>query len=255
MDYDEIGRRLFRFIVAVLMGVGLTLAWQSYGNDGLEMARSYAPSLAWLLPVPKTNLPRDNQMSAAEIAIEVKQQLKPLALEFGVVQRRMEQLAAKIDDVAANQKQVAQHIATLQAVDHDISQRPAGASTSIDVGQQGSNQETSSAPTSASTPADAGQQVSEKCDIEACKQAYFTFNPADCTYQPGNGPRRLCTKGTPPSARPAQTPAQEIRADTAAAPQVSNKCDIDACKQAYFTFNPADCTYQPSNGPRRLCRK
>lgn len=154
----------------------------------------------------------------------------------------------------------------------------------------------STPPAAAAAPA-----VSDKCDVEACKQAYFTFNPADCTYQPSGGPRRLCTKGTPPKseakAEPAppsppvppvppaatlpvapvappavaatpngeqgkqQTPAAVPAPATitppaaAAAPAVSDKCDVEACKQAYFTFNPADCTYQPSNGPRRLCTK
>jgi hypothetical protein len=163
-----------------------------------------------------------------------------------------------------------------------------------------SKQETpgvATAPALKTPPAAAAPVVSDKCDVEACKQAYFTFNPEDCTYQPSGGPRRLCTKGTPPkseakaepaapsppllpvppaAARPLapaaaatpngeqgeqQMPAPE-RAPAAitppaadAAPAVSDKCDVDACKQAYFTFNPSDCTYQPSNGPRRLCTK
>jgi hypothetical protein len=36
---------------------------------------------------------------------------------------------------------------------------------------------------------------------------------------------------------------------------VQQSCHVDACREAYFTFNPADCTYQPSDGPRRLCEK
>jgi hypothetical protein len=36
-------------------------------------------------------------------------------------------------------------------------------------------------------------------------------------------------------------------------PQVS--CKVDACTAAYRSFREADCTYQPSNGPRRLCTK
>jgi cytoskeletal protein RodZ len=104
-------------------------------------------------------------------------------------------------------------------------------------------------------PSAAPTAAAPQCDLQACSAAYFTFNPADCTYQPSDGPRRLCTKGTPPVASTVQAPGQETGADTAAAPPVSNKCDIDACKKAYFTFDPADCTYQPSNGPRRLCTK
>lgn len=106
-------------------------------------------------------------------------------------------------------------------------------------------------------------QVSNKCDIVACRQAYFTFNPADCTYQPADGPRRLCTKGTPPRPDNAQAPEQgtdqtAAAASTTAEPDSAAKaplCDVQACAAAYFTFNPADCTYQPVDGPRRLCTK
>jgi hypothetical protein len=123
------------------------------------------------------------------------------------------------------------------------------------------------APASAETAA-ADRQVSNKCDIEACRQAYFTFNPADCTYQPSDGPRRLCTKGTPPRPGSAQAPAQDAETDKPAATAGTSTstesepaarptplCDLQACTAAYFTFNPADCTYQPSDGPRRLCTK
>jgi hypothetical protein len=112
--------------------------------------------------------------------------------------------------------------------------------------------------------ADADQQASDKCDIAACKAAYFTFTPSDCTYQPSNGPRRLCTKGTPPKPTqaaidPAVAAANAANAsnktDAAKTDQAQPRCDIEACKRAYFTFTPSDCTYQPSDGPRRLCTK
>ncbi|HWK97887.1 MAG TPA: BA14K family protein [Pseudolabrys sp.] len=28
-----------------------------------------------------------------------------------------------------------------------------------------------------------------------------------------------------------------------------------ACSNAYISFNAADCTYQPSEGPRRYCER
>lgn len=85
-----------------------------------------------------------------------------------------------------------------------------------------------------------------KCDIAACERAYRTFTASDCTYQPsGDGPRRLCTKGTPPVA--ASTARPEARAQAT--------CNIAACSDAYISFNASDCTYQPSDGPRRLCTK
>ena len=91
-----------------------------------------------------------------------------------------------------------------------------------------------------------------KCDVDACALAYRSFTSEDCTYQPLDGPRRLCTRGTPPvaaadPAKPAVPPSQDARAQAA--------CNIAACSQAYISFTPADCTYQPLEGPRRLCEK
>jgi hypothetical protein len=34
-----------------------------------------------------------------------------------------------------------------------------------------------------------------------------------------------------------------------------NSCDVQACGNAYHSFTAADCTYQPINGPRKLCTK
>jgi hypothetical protein len=121
-------------------------------------------------------------------------------------------------------------------------------------------QDTAAADTDAAADKNAAtNQTNAKCDVEACKRAYFTFTPADCTYQPSNGPRRICDKGTPPkpdaaadagAAAPGAAPATD---DERA--QAKPKCNVEACKQAYFTFNPLDCTYRPSDGPRRLCTK
>lgn len=84
-----------------------------------------------------------------------------------------------------------------------------------------------------------------KCNVEACRAAYFTFNPADCTYQPTDGPRRLCTRGlTAAAAGPA-----------AAAAPTAPGCHYRSCAEHYSSFNPSDCTYQPLEGPRRLCEK
>ena len=32
------------------------------------------------------------------------------------------------------------------------------------------------------------------CDVQACTAAYRSFRATDCSYQPGEGPRRLCTR-------------------------------------------------------------
>jgi len=83
------------------------------------------------------------------------------------------------------------------------------------------------------------------CDIQACERAYRSFTASDCTYQPSDGPRRLCTRGTPPVA--VSTPRTDARAQAT--------CNIAACSSAYVSFSAEDCTYQPLDGPRRICEK
>jgi hypothetical protein len=91
-------------------------------------------------------------------------------------------------------------------------------------------------------------ESASRCDIVACANAYRTFRESDCTYQPSDGPRRLCTKGMPPSdSAAASTQAPNARAQAT--------CNVTACARAYSSFNASDCTYQPYDGPRRLCAK
>jgi BA14K-like protein len=142
-------------------------------------------------------------------------------------------------------------------------------------------------PTATDTPADTGAPqtlktlVSNRCDLAACKDAYHSFDPVDCTYMPRFGVRELCTKGTPPqattvaAANPADqaaakppdgniktadaTPAADVQSELATPqrlkPLVSNLCDIATCSRAYRTFNPADCTFALRVGDRRLCTR
>jgi hypothetical protein len=114
-DRPSIGRRIFRtlarFIIAVLIGIGATLAWQSHGDAARDMVVARAPSLGWLLSVSTTKSP-----AVAATAPDPVQQLEPLASNLDVVRRSVEQLAAK-------QEQMAQNIATLQAVEEDIRQK------------------------------------------------------------------------------------------------------------------------------------
>ena len=114
-DRPSIGRRIFRtltrFFIAVLIGIGATLAWQSHGDAAREMVVARAPSLGWLLSVSTTKSP-----AVAATAPDPVQQLEPLASNLDVVRRSVEQLAAK-------QEQMAQNIVTLQALEEDIRQK------------------------------------------------------------------------------------------------------------------------------------
>jgi len=56
-------------------------------------------------------------------------------------------------------------------------------------------------------------------------------------------------------AAPATAGAAAQAAAAVAAPESEARCNVDTCTAAYRSFRPSDCTYQPSNGPRRLCTK
>jgi len=124
----SVGRRpmraVFRFFIAVLIGVGTTLVWQSYGDEAKEMVRAWAPSLAWLLP-NSTKSPRDAQVSTAAFvtSAEVTQQLKPVALDLSNARRGIDQLAIRLEEVAARQAKMAQDIAILPAIEQDIREK------------------------------------------------------------------------------------------------------------------------------------
>ena len=117
----SIGRRMFRalarFTIVFLLGVGAALAWQSYGDEAMEMVRTEAPSLASLLPVSKAKPPPDAQESAAAVVTaELVQQLKPMALDLAIVRRSVEQLGVKVEEFAAKQDQMS-HSIVLQSVE------------------------------------------------------------------------------------------------------------------------------------------
>ncbi len=97
---------------------------------------------------------------------------------------------------------------------------------------------------------DAQASAGARCDVQACAAHYHSFDPGDCTYQPYDGPRRLCTVGHPPgeaSNKPAGVQTSDARQ------QPTSSCNVQACAAAYRSFDPATCTYQPYEGPRRAC--
>ena len=104
----RIFRGFIRFVVTVMIGVGGTLAWQSYGDVAREMVVARAPALAWLLP--PTRLPVFSGLS------NPAQQSAPPASSLDAVRRNVEQLAAR-------QEQIAQYLAALLAMEADVRQK------------------------------------------------------------------------------------------------------------------------------------
>jgi hypothetical protein len=107
----RMARTMTRFLVAVLIGVGATLAWQSYGDAAREMMADQLPVFAWLLSVPAAK-------SSGVVATSpgAAQQLEPLASNLDEVRRSVQQLAAKQD-------QMAQNITVLRAIGEDIREK------------------------------------------------------------------------------------------------------------------------------------
>ena len=108
---QRIVRTISRFFVGLLIGVGLTLGWQSHGDEAREIIRTQAPWLSSLLPDSTTTTP-----TASGISSEVVQQLEPMARDLAVVRRNVEELAER-------QEKMTQYVATLRAVEQDIIQR------------------------------------------------------------------------------------------------------------------------------------
>ena len=111
----SIGRRmfrsLFRFTITVLIGVGATLGWQSYGEEIRELLIAQAPAVGMLLPVPSTRPP-----ASASAYGDPTRQLAPMASTLDAVRRNVEQVAAK-------QEQMAQNIVALRAVEDEVRQK------------------------------------------------------------------------------------------------------------------------------------
>jgi hypothetical protein len=121
-------RALFRFLLAVGIGVAGTLAWQAYGDMAREMAAAaYPQQLGWLTPLTPPAKPAAATApapatpatvgSAAPVATPDQQQLAGVSRSLADIRRKVEELAAQ---VASSQQQMAGDIARLQASDQDI---------------------------------------------------------------------------------------------------------------------------------------
>jgi hypothetical protein len=114
----SIGRRVARSVAlvlfAVLVGVGGTLACQSYRDEITQVF----PPLGWLFPVSTMKAP-----APAVTTADLQEQLKPVAIDLALVRRSIEQLTSNQDQLGRKQDQMAQAIATLQAAEQEVSQK------------------------------------------------------------------------------------------------------------------------------------
>ena len=99
-------RGFARYLVAILIGVAATLAWQSYGDAAKQLIATNAPELGWspeAKVVPKAP-------TAASLDPENVQQM---ARDLATLRQTVEQLAA-------SQDQMAREIAKLEVADVEI---------------------------------------------------------------------------------------------------------------------------------------
>ena len=139
----SMGRRMIRavvrFCIAALIGVGATLAWQSHGDQASEIIKAWAAPLGQHWAASATKSAPEIPLAAAQTAAQdvalpqsrpspqtppastgqaapaaaSMQQLDEIARNLVMVQKGIEQLSAK-------QEQMARNIATLQAAEQDI---------------------------------------------------------------------------------------------------------------------------------------
>ena len=102
----RIFRTVIRFVVTLLIGIGGTLAWLSYGDAVKGMAAVQAPTLARLLP--PTGWPAPSNPAPQP----------PAAYNLETLRLNIEQLAARQDLMAKS-------FATLLAIEMDIRQKMA----------------------------------------------------------------------------------------------------------------------------------
>jgi len=104
-----------RFFIIFCLGVGTTLAWQSYGDVARAMIAKSSPELAWLAPKTVPVAPTaPNAVTAAVASPELRQ----LALGFAAVRQSVDLLTSQL---AAGQQ--GSDIAKLQADVQEILQK------------------------------------------------------------------------------------------------------------------------------------
>ena len=107
-------RAFFRFLIAVGVGIGGTLAWQVHGDAARQMiATAYPERLGWIAP-PAAPAPESAPAALASAAPPApsvdEEHLKAMAVDLAAMRQSVEQLAGQ---VASGQRQVSDEIAKL----------------------------------------------------------------------------------------------------------------------------------------------
>jgi hypothetical protein len=113
-------RGVARLLIIFCIGIAATLAWQSYGDVARAMIADSFPQLGWLAPqaaAPHAQIASDTvALSSSSDPPPQLQQLKELSLLVAAMRQSVEQLAA-------NQQQMAGDIAKLVADQQELLQK------------------------------------------------------------------------------------------------------------------------------------
>jgi hypothetical protein len=118
-------RGFARYLVATLIGVAATLAWQSYGDAAKQVIATSAPELGWSPGakqmiaswVQQLGLTKSPAGSEKQVAVAQTAPIAP-SLDPGQVQQMTQNLAAQrqtIEQLAAGQDQMGREIARLES--------------------------------------------------------------------------------------------------------------------------------------------
>jgi hypothetical protein len=125
---------LVRFLITFCIGVGATLAWQSYGDTAREMIANASPQFAWLaapaapaaLDPAETVAPAEPAGTPASLAVD-QQQLSAVSLDLDGVRQSVDRIAVgqdqmtrTIGQLVAGQEQMTREIAKLQSIEQYI---------------------------------------------------------------------------------------------------------------------------------------
>lgn len=93
------------------------------------------------------------------------------------------------------------------------------------------------------------EHVSNRCDVQACASAYASFRASDCTYQPFEGARRVCT------APLSQRSTQGTRPERIASPRLREAGRRASQSIEALDDDDADIDAPPARGRRLIVIK
>jgi hypothetical protein len=104
---------LFRFLPIFCVGVGTTLAWQSYGDAAREMIANSYPQLGWLTPRPlSTAQNAPGMIGLAAPAGPSFDQRQGNAMSLDAIQQSVDRISAGHDQIMRSIDQIATKITT-----------------------------------------------------------------------------------------------------------------------------------------------